>query len=189
MGDGHRQYGKRPFTVVLTGPESTGKTTLARTLAAHFGGAWVPEYAREYIEHLGRPYTYDDVLHILQYQIKVLEDPAWQHMPFLFLDTDLIILKVWFAVKYGKVPDELDRLIAERKIDLYLLCLPDLPWVDDPVRENPGERREELFRIYKKELEEKKLPYHPVSGRGRERTKAAIEAVREAVKKNDHGRS
>ena len=37
--------------VVLFGPESTGKTTLSKALADHFGTLWVAEYAREYLQN------------------------------------------------------------------------------------------------------------------------------------------
>ena len=38
----------RPFRVCLTGAESTGKTELAKELAAHFSAPCVPEFSREY---------------------------------------------------------------------------------------------------------------------------------------------
>ena len=182
--------GQRPFTVVLTGPESTGKTTLAKELAEKMGGEWVPEYARTRVSGLQRPYVYEDLLHILDHQKKVTEDIAGTGKPFLFLDTDLVILKVWFREVFGKMPEEMDDLIRNRKIDLYLLCRPDIPWVWDPVRENPGSRREELFDIYEKELLAADLPYEIVEGRGEERLEHAAAAVREYYHKrtHEHGR-
>ena len=180
------QKGKeRPFTVVLTGPESTGKTTLAKDLAGRLGGAWVPEYAREYVKALDRPYTYEDVLHIYEHQLRLPEDPRWREAPFLFLDTDLVILKIWFLEVFGKMPEEMDRIIRNRKIDLYLLCRTDIPWVFDPLRENPGRRREELFVLYERELQAAGLPYRIVGGEDEERLEQALTAVRDYYKKDE----
>ncbi len=36
--------------IVITGAESTGKSTLAENLAGHFSVPYIPEIAREYIE-------------------------------------------------------------------------------------------------------------------------------------------
>jgi NadR type nicotinamide-nucleotide adenylyltransferase len=174
---------ERPFTVVLTGPESTGKSTLARQLAEQMGGAWVAEYAREYVETLKRPYTYEDVMHIYEHQLGIPDDPRWAGSSFLFLDTDLVILKVWFREVFGKIPDKMDEIIRNRKIDLYLLCRPDIPWVYDPVRENPGRRREALFTRYERELQQAGLPYAVVGGEGEERLKSALAAVRKRIEK------
>ncbi len=168
---------KRPYTVVLTGPESTGKTTLAEQLARHFGGTWIPEYARTYVETINRPYAYRDVIHIVRHQIEVLKNPDMPGNPFLFLDTDLIILKIWFHVVYGHVPEGLQEAIRKRKIDLYLLCRPDIPWVSDPVRENPGRKREELYVMYEEEIRGGGFAYKVVSGRGEERFRNAVASV------------
>ena len=67
------------YKVGIIGPESSGKSTLAQYLANRYKGTYVPEYAREYVEHLNRPYTYEDVESIAQYQIKELE--AITHNP------------------------------------------------------------------------------------------------------------
>ncbi len=174
---------ERPFTVVLTGPESTGKTTLAKALAEQLGGEWVPEYARTYVAALQRPYVYKDLMHIYDHQRRILDDLSERKKPFLFLDTDLVILKVWFREVYGQVPEEMDENIRKRKIDLYLLCRPDIPWVPDPVRENPGRRRDELFNMYEKELMAAGLPYEIVSGKGEERLESAAGSVRKHLHK------
>ena len=56
--------------ILITGPESTGKTELAYYLSRHTGGRVVPEYARKYVQNLQRPYTYEDVLTIAERQSK-----------------------------------------------------------------------------------------------------------------------
>ena len=59
-----------PKKIVVIGPESTGKSTLCEQLAAHFKTEWVPEFAREYLLELGRPYNYDDLLIIAKGQLE-----------------------------------------------------------------------------------------------------------------------
>jgi len=174
---------KRPYIIVLTGPESTGKTTLSEQLARHFGGEWIPEYARNYVKQLGCPYKYEDVIHIARHQIKQLEQKMPEELPVMFLDTDLIIIKVWFQVVYGNVPSWLQEALEKRKIDLYLLCRPDIPWKYDPVRENPGRKREELFLMYEKELNRQGSVYHVVTGVGEKRFRKAMAFVEEIMKK------
>lgn len=172
---------KKTRIIVITGPESTGKTTLAADLAIYFGGYWIPEYAREYVSSLKQAYTYEDVENIARHQLGVLDDPRLGKYAWIFLDTDLIILKVWFQEVYNRVPDWLEMAISERKVDGYLLCATDLPWLPDPVRENPGHRREILFRRYQEELQKYRLIYRIVCGTGPERTRRAAHFVREMM--------
>ena len=171
----------RPYTVVLTGPESTGKTTLAEQLAGYFRGSWIPEYARTYVEKLERSYVFEDVVRIARHQIKQLELYKKKNNRVVFLDTDLVIIKIWLQVLYGNVPVWLNKAIEKRKIDLYLLCYPDIPWKYDPVRENPGPKRETLFVRYEEEIRRQDFPYRIVTGQGKERLYKAIAEVEEML--------
>ena len=93
--------------IAILGPESTGKTILAGQLAEHFKSLWVPEYARDYVENLKGPYTYNDICIIALKQIE--EEQEAEKNPssaeYIFFDTELIITKVWFSYCFGKVPD------------------------------------------------------------------------------------
>lgn len=166
--------------IVIIGPESTGKTTLVRQLAEHFKTVWIPEYAREYVEKLDRPYNYEDVEEIAKKQYSIEGEYLASANQFLFIDTDLIITKIWFEVVFGKMPDWLAPAIEEKRPDLYLLCATDLPWQYDPVRENGGEMRDLLFEKYKKELENLAFPYKIVDGVGGDRLQKAIQFVLKA---------
>jgi NadR type nicotinamide-nucleotide adenylyltransferase len=164
--------------IALTGPESTGKSTLAQNLATHFSTVWIPEYARTYVENLNRHYTYNDVEHIAYIQYEQLMNcmnlPAIRR--FVFFDTDIIITKIWFREVYQKIPPWMESAIAQSGIDLYLLCAPDLAWEPDPVREN-GSRREFLFQQYLQEIENYGLNYRIVNGVGERRLAKAIQEV------------
>jgi NadR type nicotinamide-nucleotide adenylyltransferase len=157
--------------VLVTGPDSTGKSDLVSRLARRFGGVAVEEYARAYVEQLGRPYTYEDVEHIARRQMKQYKqdyDAEW-----VFFDTWLIITKVWFDEVYGRIPGWIDAQIAQAEFDLVLLCAPDIPWVSDPFRENGGERREALYRRYREELDRFSFDWEIVSGTGTRRAENA----------------
>ncbi len=156
----------------IIGPESTGKTTLCKELASMFGGACVGEYARGYVEGLGRAYTYEDVEMIARQQMDELRMTG-----LCFYDTELIITKVWFEHKWGVCPMFVEDFLRDNPIDFYLLCSPDLPFVPDPVRENPH-LRAYLFGWYEREIQAAGKPYAVVGGTGAARVEGAAEAVR-----------
>ncbi len=161
--------------IVVTGPESSGKTMLSKGLAKHLNAKLIPEYARQYVENLSRPYTFEDLENIARHQI--LEESQCDGKSegkILIMDTWLIMTKVWFEVVYDRSPVWLSDSITSAKIDLFLVCSPDLPWIPDPVRENGGEMRKVLFDRYCHELENYGFPYEVIEGLGETRMKNAL---------------
>ncbi len=180
MEKGITDNGKKGLRkVVITGPESTGKTTLAEKLARSFGTVWVPEYAREFVRNLGKEYNYEDLLRIGRRQIEELTDHYKGADQLIFFDTGLIITRVWFLECYQTCPDFIDRAIREIPIDLYLLCRTDIEWVNDPVREHSDLDRERLFSRYQDELIRYGASYRIIEGRGESRLYNAIQALQE----------
>ncbi len=167
------------YKIGIIGPESTAKSTLSCQLAQHFGGEYIPEYARTYIQSLSYPYTYQDVEAIAHHQIQQLSTSQPLN---LFFDTELIITKVWFLHKYNRCPSFLLEALENNPIHFYLLCAPDLPFEPDPLRENPH-LRDYLFAWYERELQAQKKPYAIIRGVGPERLQAAIQAVQEVLTK------
>ena len=133
--------------IIVTGPESSGKTTLCKALSKHFNLPFSKEYAREYLDALNRDYNQDDLLKIAKGQLQAENGIQ-------LLDTDLITLKIWSEYKYGSCDKWILTQIEKQKSEkrFYLLCKPDIPWKADPLRENPN-NREKLFELYKEELE------------------------------------
>lgn len=162
--------------IVLTGAESTGKTDVAIKLSKHFRGEYVPEYARTYVENLENRYTFADVDHIAQKQVQLLNET--KSTKYLFVDTYLIIIKVWFEEVFGDCPEWVDKKLKENDVDLFLVCAPDIPWVEDSVRENGGGRRIELHERYIKELIAYNKNFEVISGDFNTRSKLAIEIVK-----------
>ena len=151
------------FKVGIIGPESTGKSTLARYLARRYKGTCVPEYARAYVEQKGTTkVSYEELCEIAKHQIEQLESIVNQSSNRkYFFDTELIVTKVWFDYAFGRVPEWLNEAIRRYPMDTYLLTYPDLPWVPDPARSNGSDAiRVELFERYEAEIEALNIPYY-----------------------------
>ncbi len=164
--------------IVVTGPESTGKSLISEYLGEKLNVPWIPEFAREYISEINRPYTYSDVEHIAHSQILQLSEKEQLNPPFLILDTWLIITKVWFEEVFKKYPSWIDAELGKHKIDLYLVCMPDVPWVPDPLRENGGEKREYLLNRYLEEIKKTGCNFVLISGIGESRYNNALFEVK-----------
>jgi NadR type nicotinamide-nucleotide adenylyltransferase len=162
--------------IAILGPESTGKSQLARELATHYKTVFVPEYAREYLNTFGSDYIQDDLLKIAKQQFKNTIDFQKQANNFLFTDTELLVLKIWSEVKYKKVDSWILENLKKQDFDLYLLTDIDLAWEYDPLREHPNERSF-LLKLYEKELQKLKFPWVKISGQGIQRTQNAIQAI------------
>lgn len=169
--------------IAIVGPESTGKSVLSKELANHYKGLFVPEYARTYVENLGRNYTFDDVCAIARKQVEEQNVYSKELRP-VFFDTEMIITRVWLEYCYGVVPDFVLENINSGYFDLYLLCFPDLDWIPDPVREHGGDERMYFFDWYRREIEQTAKPCFVVKGQGDDRTKCAIAVIDQFMKEN-----
>lgn len=162
--------------IAIVGPECTGKTDLARFLADHYQTNWVPEFARNYIDGLNRPYEKNDLVKIAEAQLMLEDQLASQANKILFCDTNLVVIKIWSEFKYGDCPPEIIEKMIERKYDLHLLTYIDIPWVDDPQREHP-DKRELLYDLYKNELIQNNVNFVEIKGLHDLRRKTAVNAV------------
>jgi len=152
---------------------------LAEHLAGHYKTIWVPETAREYLHKIGRKYKFEDIVEIAKEQLNLENKQAANARKYLFCDTDFLVTKIWSNFKYSKCDPWIERQVESHRYDLYLLCDIDLPWEDDPLRENPGQRKE-LFDLYYRELEKLQINFKVISGLGQDRLRNAILAVEEA---------
>lgn len=166
--------------VVITGPESTGKSRLTEALAKHYKISFVEEYARQYLQETKGKYEAKDLLEIAHGQIK-LEDEAKKEAPkFLLCDTGLEVIRIWSEWKYGKCDPTILKEAKERQADLFILLKPDIPWMPDPLRENPDDR-EELYEQYKKTLAEYKTKVVEVGDYWQQRFHTSIKAIDELL--------
>lgn len=170
----------RIIKIAITGPESTGKSILAEQLAKYFHTLWVPEYARNYLNELGRPYKEEDIVEIAKGQIRLETEFEEKADHLLVCDTELIVTKIWSEFKYGVCDPWILETIDSRPYHLFLLCDVDIPWIDDPLREHPQSRRQ-LFDLYFQELSRRMFPFRVVSGLNEERLTSALKAIREVL--------
>jgi NadR type nicotinamide-nucleotide adenylyltransferase len=167
--------------IVLTGPESSGKSWLAQNLARHFNEPWAPEYARIYLEEHGSNYTFDTLEQIIKGHLAHQQKYIEKTESIIFLDTDLINFEVWEEVVFSKTHDFLEKAIQKEHDHLYLLTYPDLPWEADPLREN-RDNRLEIFERHKMEIEKRGRAYKIIRHQNDHRLTHAIEAVNNLLK-------
>jgi NadR type nicotinamide-nucleotide adenylyltransferase len=163
--------------IALIGAESTGKTTLCRSLAMRYNTLWVPEYAREFVSGNNRETSLEDIVAIAHKQLEHENEFAALANKLVFVDTEFILAKVWCEDIYLTVPSWIEEQISAHRYDLYLLTNNDLPWVPDPVRVNP-QRRDYFYQLYLKELTDRQLPYEVISGRYEMRLYNATQALK-----------
>lgn len=168
-----------PRRISFTGPESTGKTTLARHLARRLDTFWTPEYARYYLRHLSRPYEQEDLIPIVRGQLHWEENMATFAKSWLFCDTDPLVVKVWSLYGYGACATEIARLVETHRYAHYFVCDIDLPWTEDHLREHPDiEDRRRLLSMYIFELEKLQAPYTLLSGPMEKRVEEVLKVLK-----------
>lgn len=165
-----------PIRIAITGPESTGKSTLAKELAFHYKTLYAREAARNYVRDINRDYNYFDLYVIALKQLSHEKRIARNAKKYMFCDTELTVIKIWAMHKFNKCHPFVLQKLEEVKYDLYLLCNTDLPWEYDAYREHPN-LGQYFFEKYEQELINRKLPYVIISGKGKERLQNAINAV------------
>ena len=166
--------------IALFGPESTGKTTLARQLAEYYKTEWVPEFARDYLQEKWdanqQICTVDDMLPIAYGQTKLENESALIANKYLFCDTNLLVTKVFSEVYYDYCDPLLDQAAREHEYDLFFLTDIDVPWERDDLRDK-AEGRESVFAVFKQSLIDNNKSFITLSGDKNLRLKKAIAIV------------
>lgn len=166
-----------PLRVVVTGAESTGKTTLALGLAEKLDGEYVSEYLREFVDLKGALPSEEDVFEIAQGFLERYSSVLAQGPPLVIFDTDLISTVVYQRHYFGNCPDEVVEASKRSESDVYLLCGDDIPWEADPGQRDGPEVRRVLQRSLRNELRERKLDYYEITGAHAERLDIAREVI------------
>lgn len=187
------------LVICVTGPESTGKTTLATRLAEALAAPLVEEVARSWLTeraiahraaHPGdapdavlAPYEYGpaDVLEIARAQFDAEAAALRSGAPLVVADTDLTVIRVWWEERFGALDPWIARALGQLAPRRYLLTLPDIPWEPDPLRESPNDR-ERLLERYRAVLAELAAPHAEIGGTGPIRLQRAFAAVRAWVR-------
>ncbi|WP_296270770.1 AAA family ATPase [Pseudomonas sp. UBA6323] len=165
--------------LVLTGPESSGKSWLAEEIQTRFGGVVVGEYVRHFIDEQQRDTCYADIAEIARGQL-AWEDAARAARPaLLILDTHLLSNMLWSQFLFGDCPGWLETELLARHYDQHLLLDPaGVPWVEDGQRCQPQlAERQAFHQACRDRLLKHELPFSELSGSWRERREAALEQV------------
>ena len=158
--------GEKPLVICFFGPESTGKSTMARIIADRFNGLAVPEVSRELID--SNAFTLSDIEKIGHAQLKRMLDAETSGGRLVVCDTDLITTAIYSEHYLGSVPPVIGELEHQQHIDRYFLFDIDVPWVADGLRDL-GDQREEMMNKFRNALEQRGIPYTLVRGNYRER--------------------
>jgi NadR type nicotinamide-nucleotide adenylyltransferase len=168
--------GHRVIRIVLTGSESTGKTTLAGQLAEHYKADVVPEFVRSYAEKKGGMIEFGDHGPIARGQMSLEDEVIARATHLLVQDTDLLSTVVYCKHYFGQCPPWIEAAAAARRPDLYLLCEIDLDWVADGVRDR-GHMRDEMQQLFRDAVLASGVPAATITGVGGERLERAIDAI------------
>jgi HTH-type transcriptional regulator, transcriptional repressor of NAD biosynthesis genes len=147
--------------ICFYGPESTGKSVMAKNMAAHYQTEFVPEVAREIVS--SNEFIFDDIIRIAKAQNERVIEKSKTANKLLFCDTDLITTQIYCRHYLKSIPPILFELEKEITYDQYFLFDIDVPWVPDHLRDL-GDRRKEMFDVFKLELETRSINYQLVAG-------------------------
>jgi nicotinamide riboside kinase len=159
--------------IAVTGPESSGKSTLSSSLASLVNGVLIPEYAREYLTKTNGLYTQSDLDDIAKGQLSMWENVENEHV---ICDTEMLVLKIWSEYKYGTCSTFISDALQKQRFDHYFLCRPDIPWEEDSLREHPHERAK-LFEIYRMELIGLQAPFTILEGSNETRIQKCLNVI------------
>jgi HTH-type transcriptional repressor of NAD biosynthesis genes len=149
--------------VCLLGGESSGTTTLARTLAQACQTAWVAEYGRELREARRGALAFSDMLSIARRQLAAEARMALESGRWLFCETSPLVTAFYSHELFGQVDPQLAALARDTRYHATFLGAPDFPLVPDGSGRDPGFRaRQHLW--YRRQLDAAGVPYQVVSG-------------------------
>lgn len=163
--------------VAILGGESSGKTTLAQALAAHFGTAWATEFGRDYWVERAGVLNFDDMLAIAQGQLEREQQAARRAQRWVFCDTTPLTTSLYSRQLFGQVAPALAALAQHRYTHVFL-CAPDFGFVQDGTRTGAAFSSRQ-HADYLHELARLELPYRLLTGplAERVRTVAAVIAA------------
>jgi len=149
----------KQLKIAFTGPESSGKTTMAELIAEAYSTTFIPEYAREFLKNK-TTYTLADLDKIAKKQVELCKTSKNK---LVISDTDMAVMLIWSQEKFKEVSPIIQHLWELQDFDHLFLCAPDIPWEADKLRENPLDR-ERLFVLYEELLTENNSSFSILRG-------------------------
>lgn len=181
------QHPSDVLRVVLYGPESTGKTTLARSLAQHYQTEWVEEFARDYLQKKWDQHqavcTLEDLPIIAAGQLELENQKLAKANKILFCDTNILVTRVWSQTHFeGYCDPKILSYSESLTYDLYILTGIDVPWQKDDLRDRPDDRQL-MFDFFKNTLEKLNQKFIVLKGEHQTRLESAVKAIDSILKK------
>lgn len=163
--------------VVITGAESTGKSTLAKALSEHYDEPWTKEFVRGYVDQLSEPLQQKDLEPIARGQLAAEDVGLRKARKLVIHDTNILSSIIYAEHYFDTTLGWVNEHFKTRTYDLYLLCLQDIPWEAEKGQRESPEARDQLHRIFKARLDSLKLPYFEIYGSVSERLQQAVKAI------------
>lgn len=168
--------------IVLFGPESTGKSTLAEALANAYHTEWAPEFARDYLQekynNSAEVCAPSDLIPIAKGQIQLENEKAKKAKEFLFCDTNVLQTLTYAKTYFENFEDPvLEECVKQHDYAHYFLTYIDAPWVEDDLRDKPNERNK-MFAIFENTLIQRDIPYTILKGDLRQRLQLAKSTIK-----------
>ena len=153
--------------IIITGPESTGKSTLTKSLSNYLKEPFVPEFARYFIPTLKKSYTASHLVDMARGQLFWHQLYSSNANKVLLCDTGVEAIDIWFQYRFGSIDPQIRALFIADEECVYLVCKPDIPWEADPLRETPHQRPQ-IFDSFISLLNQFGKKYYVVEGQHEE---------------------
>lgn len=174
-----RPYFTKGF--LITGPESTGKSTLTERLAQHFNTIGVQEYARQWIDNHNGEWEFKDLDTFAQVQMDHIYWAKRRANKVFFTDTNQIATEIFSKAYFDMVSPNVRgkvRFHSKDNIDFAFLMDVDCPWVDDGQRDFPDQAvRQFMLSEHERYLKDLGIPYMTLSGSWDEKFNKAVAHV------------
>jgi HTH-type transcriptional repressor of NAD biosynthesis genes len=154
---------------------------MAKKMAEKYHTQFAPEVARELIT--SNDFNREDIIMIGRAQTERIFEKARKANKLLFCDTDLITTQIYSRQYLKVVPPVLYELEKMVEYDAYFLFDIDVPWVSDGLRDLGDEKkREEMYAIFKAELDRRNISYIIVQGDWEERERIIESHLKKLMK-------
>lgn len=171
------------YRVVITGAESTGKTTLVEQLVAHYEAPYSREFVRDFVASIDRPIAENDLNTIMKGQIDYENAACKQSPRLVFHDTNLLSNLIYADYYFKHHPKELDLALSSTQYDLYLFCQNEIPWEPDGAQRDSPQARDAIHTAFEQMLETSSVPVARIKGKPEDRFYQAINAIQECLSK------
>lgn len=173
---------KTKLHIVLTGPESCGKSYLSSEIAKFFNAKLIPEYSRIYYEKHPFTNTEKEITTIAKLQIEA-ESNYTESDYVLISDTGILSIIVWMQYYNYKIPTFIQNYWENAPYTHYLLCKPNIPWIKDELRNNEKDR-DQIFNTFENMLKKYNRPYSIINAPLNDRSAQAFAIVKQLMDAN-----